>query len=249
MKYDARPLLALFLMTSQASITAAIQINFSSTDFTDTPVFSSVTTYDFSFDLDTPYQPGLVSDPLINDIQYTISGSLAATPSGFPAFLFRLDHIFPSSPPITGLEFYALNASSVSGGTLQFSISATANLADGLQVNELDVLTPNPAAGIGSGVVFHFNGREEGTGRYHPAFIQLFDDGTGIIQNANNFGGTNPTTNQMVDLEFGEEYITQLAFDPASLTIGIPEPSAFSATFGATALMFAISRRRKQPRI
>ena len=93
-----------------------------------------------------------------------------------------------------------------------------------------------------TGVVFHFNGREEGTGRYHPLFLQLRSDGTGILQNANNMGGVNPATMQVVDVDFGEEYITNLSFDATSLTIAIPEPS--NALLSVLGLVPLLVRRR-----
>ena len=64
------------------------------------------------------------------------------------------------------------------------------------------------------------NAREVDTGRYHPPLLELNIDGTGRIQNSNNFGGINPVTGKFVDLDFGEEYIVDLSFDPESLTIG-----------------------------
>ena len=81
--------------------------------------------------------------------------------------------------------------------------------SDGLQVSEL----------VGTGIVFEFNGREVGTGRYHPALVQLNADGTGSIRNSNNTGGINPGSGLVVDVDFGEEYITELTFDPSTLTV------------------------------
>jgi hypothetical protein len=208
-----------------ANFARAFNLNFSASDFGTTPSFSNVTTFSFDIEIDGPLQAGVFSDPVINNIQYSISGTLGTTPSGFPGFGFQLDHIFPSSPPITGAEFYALNPSAVVGGTLQFEISGSANLSDGLQMDELVELPENMAAGIGTGVVFHFNGREEGTGRYHPTFVQLLANGMGTIQNADNMGGINPSTMMVVDVDFGEEYITNLTFDASNLTIVVPEPS------------------------
>lgn len=225
----------------------AYEISLSDSDFSNSPVFSSVTTFGFNIEVQEPLTTGFVADPAITNIQYSVSGNLTNTPSGFPAFAFQLDHIFPNSPPITGAEFYALDADAPAGTTIQFSISASADLSDGVQINELDVLPENVAVGIGTGVVFHFNGQEEGTGRYHPMFLQLRSDGTGILQNSNNFGGINPITTDLVDVDFGEEYITNLTFDPNSLTFAVPEPSSTALwasliTFGYLAIR---SRRRK----
>ncbi|MCH6259211.1 hypothetical protein MLD52_21845 [Puniceicoccaceae bacterium K14] len=120
----------------------AATIRISDEDFSHTFEFSNVSTYDFKFNLDTPLQAGLISDPPINNIQYSVSGDLGnGTPSGFSAFAFQLDHIFELSPPISGNEFYALNSESSTGSTLQFSVSATADLSDGLQVSELEHLS------------------------------------------------------------------------------------------------------------
>ncbi|MFT5488752.1 MAG: hypothetical protein ACI9MU_003680, partial [Alphaproteobacteria bacterium] len=104
------------------------------------------------------------------------------------------------------------------GSALSFGVSALADLSDGLQVSEL----------VGVDPVFLFNGREVGTGRYHPALFQLNADGTGSIRNSDNFGGTNPSSGMVVDVEFGEEYITELTFDASRLTLAtaVPEPSA-----------------------
>ena len=224
----------------------AVTIDFSNLNFTTTPDFSNVTTFSIQIDVAGSLQPGLVSDPAITNIQYSVSGSLSQaplTPSGFPAFGFNLVDLPSLTDPITSTDFYALNASSVAGGTLQYSISALADLSNGLQLSELDVLTENPGAGIGPGVIFHFNGREEGTGRYHPMFLQLYSDGTGLLQNSNNFDGINPATLDQVDVDFGDEYITDLSFTPSNVTIAVPEPSGALAC-GVLVLGLALWRRR-----
>jgi hypothetical protein len=82
---------------------------------------------------------------------------------------------------------------------------------------------------VASGVtpVFVFDGREVGTGRYHPALVELYADGSGKIQNSNNTGGINPANGMEVDVDFGQEYITKLSFDPATLTLAeVPVPAA-----------------------
>ena len=207
---------ALVLIASISSANA-FTLSFSDADFGTTPVFSDVTTFAFDIDISEPFAAGLYADPSISNIQYSVDGDLDVTPSGFSSFDFRLDHIFPMSPPITGAEFYALNASAVAGQTLRFEILGGADFSDGLQIDEL--------ADLGGGVVFRLDAREEGTGRYHPTFIELNSDGTGRIQNADNFGGINPSTMELVDVARGEEYITDLTFDASALTIGVPEPS------------------------
>ena len=80
---------------------------------------------------------------------------------------------------------------------------------DGLQV--ADLAGPDP--------VFVFNAREVNTGRYHPPLIELNSDGTGRILNSNNTGGINPANNQFVDVDFGEEYITDLIFNATTYTL------------------------------
>ena len=199
-------------------------LSFQNSDFGTSPEFSNVTTFDFEARINEPFQASAFSDPDIGAIGYNVRGTLADTPSGFPSFSFQLNHLVspPPAPPalIAGSRFYSLNPGAPAGDRLSFTILATADLSDGLQVSEL--------AGTGDDVVFRFNGREVDTGRYHPAFIELRADGTGIIQNANNTGGDNPQDNsdEEIDVDFGEEYITNLTFDPSLLTIAVPEPSA-----------------------
>ncbi|MEM9478166.1 MAG: hypothetical protein AAGA58_00745 [Verrucomicrobiota bacterium] len=222
----------------------AFVLSFSSADFGTSPVFSSVTTFNFVIDIAGPLQPGLYADPAINAIEYNVSGSLApGTPSLFSGFVFQLSHL--TAPPPAGPEsipgslFYSLNGGAVPGQTLRFEVAAGADLTNGLQVDELEDL--------GGGVVFIFNGRETGEGsnpgRYHPTYLELRSNGTGLLQNADNSGGLNPQTNQIVDVAFGEEYITNLTFSPSAFTLGIPEPSATLLLLPMLAL-FGLRRRR-----
>jgi len=134
---------------------------------------------------------------------------------------------------ITGADFYA------QGSSLSFEIAAGADLSNGLQMSEL----------VGSGPVFVFNGREVDTGRYHPALFQLNSDGTGSIRNSNNMGENtlNPSTGELVDVDFGDEYITNLTFDPNQLTISaaVPVPAALWL-FGSGLLgLVGMARRKK----
>ena len=199
-------------------------LSFQSSDFATSPAFSDVRTFDFAAQIAEPFQSGTFADPEIGMIGYNVSGALDMTPSGFPAFSFQLSHLIappPAGPSlIPGSLFYSLNADAAVGDRISFSILPGVDLSDGLQVSEL--------AGTGDDVVFRFNGREVDTGRYHPIFIELRADGTGLIQNANNTGGDNPQDGFVgeIDVDFGEEYITNLTFDPAALTIAVPEPSA-----------------------
>jgi hypothetical protein len=171
-------------------------LTFEASDFVVTPVFSEVRTFEFSIELVFPVTPGSVYvDPPIHQVDYRVSGSLTNTPSGFPAFnLVR---------SITGQDFYG------QGSSLRFEVHAAADLSDGLQVSEL----------VGSGVVFILDAREVDTGRYHPPIVRFLANGTGGIANSNNTGGINPVTQMEVDVDFGEEYITTLTFDPESLTL------------------------------
>lgn len=100
---------------------------------------------------------------------------------------------------------------------------------------------------VGSDPIFVFSGREVGTGRYHPALFQLNSNGTGSTRNSNNSGGTNPSSGEVVDVDFGEEYITDLTFDPGQLTLAaaVPVPAAVWL-FGSGLLgLIGIARRKK----
>jgi len=175
-------------------------LTFQASDFGVTPAFSNVVTFEFFIRLTLPVTAGTsYSNPDLDGVDYHVFGTLDETPSGFPSFnLIRA---------IGGVEFYN------QGSSLTFEIDAAAAPDDGLQVSEL----------VGTAVVFEFNGREVDTGRYHPALVQLNADGTGRILNSNNFGGINPSSGLMVDVDFGEEYITNLTFSPATLTIIPPD--------------------------
>lgn len=202
----AATIFAVLLLLSPRSASGDI-IAFEASDFGLTTVFSNVTTFEFTIDIADPIVAGQTyTNPALNSVDYRVFGTLAATPSGFPAFnLVR---------SITHADFYA------QGSSLSFAIDAAADLTDGLQLSEL----------TGTDPVFVFNGREVGTGRYHPALVELNADGTGRIQNSNNFGGVNPFNMMTVDVTFGEEYITDLTFNASSLTLiqnvsQVPEPT------------------------
>ena len=182
------------------ALSRADLLTFQASDFGLSPTFSDVKTFAFSIDFAVPVSAGSsYSNPKLTRVDYNVSGTLDGTPSGFPAFnLVRA---------ILGAEFYS------QGSSMAFEIDITADLSDGLQVSEL----------VGTGIVFEFNGREVGTGRYHPAIVQLNADGTGSIRNSNNTGGINPSTELEVDVDFGEEYITELTFTPSTLTL-FPTP-------------------------
>ena len=216
---------ALVLCASVACSNAqAAIVTFDASDFGLTPTFSNVQTFSFAIDIADPMTPGAVLDnPALHRVVYNVFGTLeAGTPSGFPAFNLQRT--------ITGADFYD------QGSSFSMSIANDADLSDGLQVSELG--GPNP--------VFLFNGREVGTGRYHPALFQLNADGTGSIRNSNNMGGVNPGSGEVVNVDFGQEYITNLTFDPSALTIvAVPEPSLAGLLLLGGA-MATFRRRRKR---
>jgi hypothetical protein len=195
----ASGLAALLLLAAGSA--AAFTVEIDASDFGLNPTFSSVRSFDFWIEVKGPLAAGAYLDPPLEGVDYNVSGKLSMTPSGFSSFnLMRT---------IEGDEYYQ------QGSSLDFQISASADLSDGLQVSEL----------VGVEGVFVFDGREVGTGRYHPALLELNADGTGLLRNSNNMGGINPVTMQEVDVEIGEEYVTELSFDPAALTIAVPEPA------------------------
>ena len=206
-----------------ASPAASFTIEFEDADFGLNPTFSNVVTFSFSIEVAGPLAPGVYDNPVLVGVEYRVFGQLAqGTPSGFPAF--NLERT------IDGSEFYD------QGSSLSFEISSAANLADGLQVSEL----------VGGADVFVFNGREVGTGRYHPSLLQLDSDGSGLLRNSNNMGGINPFSMEEVDVQIGEEYVTELSFVPDALTLVVPEPStALLAGLGLAAL----GLRRRAPRL
>lgn len=164
----------------------------SNADYQVTNVFSDVGVFTISVVIDAPLAAGVYNNPDIISVSYQVSGSLTpGTPSGFPAFALVRD--------MSGTEFYA------QGSSLSFEISPAAVLTDGVQVAEL----------VGSGVVLTYNAREVGNGRFHPALFELNSNGTGRIQNSDNVVTENP----LLQVNFGEEYITDLAFDPGNTTV------------------------------
>jgi len=195
-KNNLRKLICLCVFALAPALSWADLLTFQASDFGLNPTFSEVRTFAFSIDLAVPVTAGSsYSNPALTRVDYNVSGTLDGTPSGFPAFnLVRA---------ILGSEFYS------QGSSMAFEVDITADLSDGLQVSEL----------VGTGIVFEFNGREVGTGRYHPAIVQLNADGTGSIRNSNNTGGINPGSGMEVDVDFGEEYITELTFIPSTLTL------------------------------
>jgi hypothetical protein len=168
-------------------------------DFQISNTFSDVGIFNIRVEIDAPLAAGVYNNPDIIDVTYQVMGNLVpGTPSGFPAFNLQRS--------MSGVEFYA------QGSSLSFEISSTAVLGDGVQVAEL----------VGAGVVFTFNAREIDNGRFHPALFELNADGTGRIQNSDNIHTLDPLN----EVDFGEEYITDLMFDPGNTTvIASPSPS------------------------
>jgi hypothetical protein len=161
-------------------------------DFQLTNTFSDVDLFSVHVEIAAPLAAGVYNNPDIVLVSYLVMGDLVpGTPSGFAAFNLQRG--------ISGTEFYA------QGSSLNFEISDTAVLSDGVQVSEL----------VGDGVVLTFNAREIDNGRFHPALFELNADGTGRIQNSNNIHTLDPLN----EVDFGEEYITELRFDPGNTTV------------------------------
>jgi len=187
---------SLLVLIGMGSISAAsaqtMTLALSSDDFQVTNVFSNVDEFSIIIEIDAPLEAGTFNNPDIVDVMYTVTGDLAAgTPSGFPSFALVRN--------ISGTDFYA------QGSSLSFEISANAVLDDGVQIAEL----------VGNGLVFTFNGKEIGNGRFHPALLELNSDGTGRIQNSDNIVSEVP----LQQVAFGQEYITDLTFDPGNTTL------------------------------
>lgn len=208
--------LCAYLLLSGGAAQAAI-ISFSSADFTTTPTFNLVETFAFSIDIVGPLTPGAsYINPALNVVDYSVSGTL-------PILTPSMFPAFALVRTVGGAEFYA------QGGSFMFEIAAAADLSDGLQLSEL----------VGIGPVFTFNAREVGTPRFHPPIIVLNSDGTGLIQNSNNEPNGNP-------INAGDEYITDLSFNPATLTIAaaqVPEPGTLTLCMIAFAALAAGRRR------
>ena len=167
-------------------------LSISSDDFQITNVFSDIDTFAIDIEIDSPMAAGNYVNPDIISVSYSVSGDLVAgTPSGFPSFALQRD--------MDGAEFYA------QGSSLSFEISPNAVLDDGIQAAEL----------VGINTILMFNGREVGNGRFHPALFELDANGTGRIQNSDNVITEVP----LQQVLFGEEYITDLAFDPGNATL------------------------------
>ena len=177
---------------SNGALAQNMTLRMANGDFQISNTFSDVDIFDIRIEIAATLASGVYNNPDIIDVTYQVMGNLVpGTPSGFPAFNLERS--------MTGTEFYA------QGSSLSFEISTTAVLTDGVQVAEL----------VGAGVVFTFNAREIDNRRFHPALFELNADGTGRIQNSDNIHTLDPLN----EVEFGEEYITDLIFDPGNTTV------------------------------
>lgn len=215
---------------------SAFTIQFSNLDFGAAgvvPSFSIVRDFRFEIDFQGPLTAGRAydNDSLVQ-VQYVVSGSLDVTPSGFPGF--SLDRTPAREGPISASEWIG------QGSSLSFEIASSANLLDGLQLSDL---VPDA-----NGLLLALDGREFerlDRARYHPPQLLLYANGTGLIQNSNNSSGstntTNPGSTMLVDVDFGEEYLTNLNFDPSSITLVVPQPG--TAILMGLGLMVLASKR------
>lgn len=185
-------LLLLILALPSAAMAQNMSLSFDQDDFVVTNVFSDVDEFTFDIEFAVPLASGSYINPDITNVRYTVTGTLVAgTPSGFPGFALVRD--------ISGAEFYA------QGSSIQFQIASNAVLSDGVQAAEL----------VGNGLVFTFNGKEIGNGRFHPTLFELNADGSGMMQNSDNIISENP----FEQIAFGSEYINTLNFDPGNTTL------------------------------
>jgi hypothetical protein len=190
----AKSLIALILLwlTGASAIAEPLRLSINNSDYQLTNVFGNVDLFTMTIEVDIPLSPGLYVDPTIVDVTYRVFGSLEpGTPSGFPQFDLQRS--------ITGEEFYQ------QGSSLMFEIATDADFSDGIQADEL----------VDNGTILTINAREVGNGRFHPPIIELNSDGTGRIQNSNNIHTVDP----LLEVNFGDEYITDLEFTASSVTL------------------------------
>ena len=200
-------------VSSAAVFSQSMLLRTTNVDYEITNIFSDVDVFEFSIEINEPLAVGLFENPPIENVTYRVVGNLSTgTPSGFPMFSLERE--------ISGEEFYA------QGSSLQFEISPTAVLQDGIQVDEL----------AGSDLVFQFDGREIDNGRFHPALFVLRADGTGRIQNSNNI----PSLEPFNEIEVGSEYINDLLFDPGNTTLIVSSATDSGSSGGSIGLLEVI---------
>jgi hypothetical protein len=215
--------LASFLIGAPSGA-SAVTLSLDQDDFALTDTYNRVVNFRFDIEIAGALVAGRsYANPALSALSYQIQGDLRpdGSPSGFPGFLL----VRPASGTMSGAEFYALQSTEAT--VLRFDIRSDADLSDGLQVSELatfsasvDQAGDNPTTF--ANLVFLLNAREEGTGRFHPALFTLFGGGAGRLQNSNNIGGDNPSDSPdagQIDVDFGDEYIADLTFDPGAATL------------------------------
>ena len=230
-----------FLMIP-SSAKAQFNISFDLSDFSsfenfEPGNFGTLQTFDYNINFNGPLTADTAySTDSLNNVTYNIVG---APGIGSPTFNFNNDALIGiSRPNLSNPQFAA------QGGSLDFTVSSTANLADGLQASEL--------VADANGRIFSFDAEEDGTGTFHAPLLELFADGTAILQNAANNGGSNAFNGQVPNLTEGEEFVFNLDFTPGTFTLAgpvasvgaaVPEPS--SMAFLMFAGLAGLTRRRK----
>jgi hypothetical protein len=198
-------MLVLAILVSSNLKAERLFLSLSDSDFELSNVYSDVDLFVIDIELEIPLEPGLYNNPQIINVDYRVFGNLVAgTPSGFSSFDLQRS--------LSGEEFYQ------QGSSLVFQIADSADFSDGIQGNEL----------VDIGYLLTLNAREIDNRRFHPAILELYADGTGSIQNSNNIHTLDP----LLEVNFGDEYITDLVFEPANLTmlrqVVIEEPESTS---------------------
>ncbi len=191
----ARVLVAMMLAGTVAGSPAhaeTMTLSLSNSDFVVNPNYGDVDVFTIDVEIDRPLAPGVYVNPPLIDVTYQVIGTL---PPGTPSGSRNLN----LQRYLTGPAFYA------QGSSLRFEISQNAVLIDGIQAAEL----------VGTGTVLTFNAREINTGRFTPPQLTLDANARGRLQNSNNV----PSVEPLVTVDFGEEYITSLLFDPGNTTV------------------------------
>ena len=200
-----------------------------------TPEFSRVFNFNFELDFEGPLRGGkFYSNEQLEEVRYIVSGglnTLPPTPSGFPGF--ALNRFENGEGPISAAEWESQRSH------LGFALARDIQLHDGVQLSELEPFGKDNR-------IFEMNAREHGRldrARYHPPQLILYADGTGLLWNANNkskdTGTVNPATGLEVDVDFGEEYITRIRFDPTAITV-IDVPDSLPIPEPGTALVLGL---------